>query len=192
MFSNTLDGQDCIDNVSARQRGTNTAPSTAQVIVPRSNFSCNGRITGYAISLIALRMRSGDYPSVQVWRPINSTFYSRVGIACALSEDDINRSLDHNGDDYYLGLVQCSGNNRTEFQSGDVIGYYQSGGLVFQLWDINTTGYTSYYNPTMIPLTTFDINSSTTGNNRQPLIEVMYGKNIIDSYTFCRHVHRVA
>ena len=183
MFSNTLDGQDCIDNVSARQRGTNDAPSTAQVIVPRSNFSCSGRITGYAISLLALRVRSGDYPSVQVWHPINSTFYSRVGTACALTEDDINRSLDHNGDDYYLGLVQCSERNRIEFQSGDVIGYYQSGDLVFQLWDNNTTGYTSYYHRTLTPLTTFDINSATNGNNRQPLIEVMYGKNIIGIFS---------
>ena len=180
MFSYTSGGQSCVDTVNARQRGNITEPSIRQVIVPRSNFSCNGRITGYAISLLALRERTGDILSIQVWRPINSTFYTIVGTVCGLIiEEDIYRSIDLNNNEYHLGLASCPGNNLTEFQSGDVIGFHQSDTLVYQLWNNNTNGYTSYYHPTSSPLVTFDINTAGVANNRQPLIEVMYGKNVI-------------
>ena len=37
-----------MDTVNAQQQGTD---QLLNVIVPRSNFSCNGRITGYMVSL---------------------------------------------------------------------------------------------------------------------------------------------
>ena len=109
--------------VNARQKGDDAARTDTQVIVPNSVFSCNGRVTGYLISLQS-DSASGSYPSVQVWHPTSSTEYTRVDTECPLTASDISMMRDGNGDEYYLGNVSCTGNNRIEFQSGDVIGYY--------------------------------------------------------------------
>ena len=147
------------------------------MIVPRSHFSCNGRITGY---LISLRQANGSegYPSVQVWHPTSSTEYTRVDTECALTASYISLVRNGNGNNYHLGNVSCTGNNRIEFQSGDVIGYHHGSSVLYRLWSIDTNGYTSYYyRHTNHPLNTFNISNGVTSySNRQPLIEVMYGK----------------
>ena len=82
-------------------------------------------------------------------------------------------------DHHYLGSVSCTGDNRTEFQTGDVIGYHHGTPLRYQLWSIDSNGYTTYFHrDTISPLNTFTIisNDVQSANNRQPLIEVMYGK----------------
>ena len=172
---NTIDGQNCFDTVSVRQRGDQVAPPDVQVIVPLHSFSCNGRVAGYLISLDNSSESEG-YPSVQVWHPTSSTEYTRVDTKCALTASDISMMRDGN-EDYYLGNVSCTGNNRTEFQSGDVIGYHQSSAICYRLWSIESKGYTSYQLATNSPLNTFIIsNDVLSDSNRQPLIEVMYGK----------------
>ena len=164
---------DCVDTVNVRQKGTNAEGTTIQVIVPRFEFSCNGRITGYVISLESASS-SGGYPSVQVWNPTSSTVYTRVDTECALTANDITEMA---VEDYYLGNVSCNGSNRIEFQSGDVIGYHQGDPLHYGLLSIETMGYTSYYHDESNPLTTFNINNvDSTIENRQPLIQVIYGK----------------
>ena len=140
------------------------------MIVPRSRFSCNGRVTGYLISLESASS-SGGYPSIQVWHPTSSTQYTRVDTECALTDSDISMIRDN-----YLGNVSCTGKNRIEFQPGDVIGYHQSSPVRYQLWSIESNGYTSYYRNTNSPLNTFIINDDQSVSDRQPLIEVMYGK----------------
>ena len=136
--TNTLDGQSCVDTVNVRWRGINAVFTNTQDIVPESDFSCNGRITGYLISL-ERDSSSGDYPIVQVWRRhrTNQQLYNRVNTLCALTGSDIN-----NMGGYYLGNVSCTGNERIEFQSGDVIGYYHANEVQYRLWSIDTTGYT--------------------------------------------------
>ena len=176
--ANTLDGQNCFDAVNVTQRGVQAMPPSVQVLVPRSNFSCNGRITGY---LISLRQANGSegYPSVQVWHPTSSTEYTRVDTECALTASDISMMRDGNGNNYHLGNVSCTGNNRIEFQSGDVIGYHHGSSAFYRLWSIDTNGYTSYHhNNTDNSLEIFNINNNSVSltDNRQPLIEVMYGK----------------
>ena len=143
------------------------------MIVPEYNFSCNGRITGYLISLVN-DSSTGDYPIIQVWRLTSSTQYTRVNTECALTESDINNM----GDTYYLGNVSCTGDNRIEFQSGDVIGYYHSNKVRYRLWNIETMGYTSYDRVRNSPLNNFNINGQGIDGteNRQPLIQVLYGK----------------
>ena len=147
------------------------------MIVPRSSFSCNGRVTGFLISLES-DSSSGSYPSVQVWHPISSTEYTRVDTECELTDSDISMMRDGNGNDYYLGNVSCTGNNRIEFQSGDVIGYHHGSSVLYRLWSIDTNGYTTYHHDTSSPLNTFNINDNdvSSTDNSQPLIEVMYGK----------------
>ena len=80
-----------------------------------------------------------------------------------------------NGDEYYLGNVSCTGDNRIEFQSGDVIGYYHANEVWYRLWSIETTEYTSYIHDEDNPpnmLNTNNVDSETW----QPLIQVLYGK----------------
>ena len=145
------------------------------MIVPNSAFSCNGRITGYLISLES-DSSSGGYPNVQVWHPTSSTEYTRVDTECPLTASDISMMTDGNGDDYYLGNVSCTGNNRIEFQSGDIIGYHHGSSIRYQLWNIETNQYTSYHRSSANPLSSFNINNAYDDLNEQPLIQITYGK----------------
>ena len=165
---NTLDGQNCVDTVNVRQRGTNSASTITQVIVPESDFSCNGRITGYLISLESASS-SGDYPIVQVWHPTSSTVYTRVVTECPLTESDIDR-MRNGGDEYYFGNASCTGDNRIEFQSGDVIGYYHGNEVRYRLWSIGTMGYTSYNRDEENPPNMFNTNNVDNSDTSQPLI----------------------
>ena len=179
-LNTNVDGQStsCVDMVDVEQAGDNAADTNRQVIVEGTEFSCNGRITGYLISLVK-DSSSGDYPIVQVWHPTNPTQYTRVDTECPLTESDINR-MRRNGDEYYLGNVSCTGDNRIEFQSDDIIGHYHANTMRYQLWNIGTTGYTSLVRDENSPLNTFNVNGVDDSLTRQPLIKVLYGK--ITSY----------
>ena len=172
-MSPNIDGQSCADTVDVRQSGTNAASTSTQVIVPESDFSCNGRITGYLISLEKANS-SGDYPIVQVWHPTNPAVYTRVATECPLTESVISRM--RNGDEYYFGNASCTGDNRIEFQSGDIIGYYHANEVRYRLWNIGTVGYTSHVRNEDNPPNTFNINNVDDSETRQPLIQVLYGK----------------
>ena len=134
-------------------------------------------MTGCATSL-QIAEDIGDFPIVQVWHPINFTFYTRVGTAYGLTEDDINRTTDHYDNVYYLGNVSCTGNDINEFQSGDVIGYYQSDRPRYLLWNAAFSGYTYYHHDVNSTLDTFNINNANVIDSRQLLIQVIHGKNI--------------
>ena len=168
-----INAQSCVDTVNTKQRGTNAASTNEQVIVPASIFSCNGRITGYLISLES-ESSQGDYPIVQVWHPINSRIYTRVDTECPLTANDISR-MTAMGDEYYLGKVSCTGDNRIEFQSGDIIGHYHSNEVRYRLWNIETMGYTSYSQDHINPPPIFNI-SSAVNTIMQPLIQILYGE----------------
>ena len=75
--------------------------------------------------------------------------------------------------------MSLNSSSQIEFQSGDVIGYYQPSNAR-QIWNIQTDEYTSYsYNATT-PSAVLNINiEGISENNYQPLIEVMLGKIII-------------
>ena len=149
------------------------------MIIPRSNFSCNGRVTGYLISLKSdSRAGHAQYPSVRVWHPTSSTEYTRVHAECALTaSSDISIMTDIRGEEYHLGTVSCSGNNRIEFQSGDVIGYLQGVPARYVVWSVNTNGYISYYanlNKQPPESINADISNLDSVNSNQPLIQVIY------------------
>ena len=149
-----------------------------QVIVPKSDFSCNGRVTGYLVSLKQQNRNSNNFPSIQVWHPTSPTEYTRVNTECALTASDISMMADSREDDYYLGNVSCTGSNRIEFQTGDVIGYRQDNPIRYLVWNINANGYTSYHNNANRQTSTFNINESfvTSTGDTQPLIQMIYGK----------------
>ena len=83
---------------------------------------------------------------------------------------------------YYLANVSFTGANRIEFQSGDVIGYHLPNILRYTVWNIGTRGYTSFSISSNNPLSSFDTDSDDSNENsdRQPLIQVLYGKFIYD------------
>ena len=164
--------------VDIQHRGTVSSLTRSQVIIPEYDISCNGRITGYLVSLEQDRMLIGSYPRIQVWRPTSSTVYSRVGTVCELTESDISRMTDSAGNEYHLGNVSCNVNDQIEFQSGDVIGYHQELLLRYRLWNNETVGYTSYRLQRLTnTLNTIDTSSvDDTFSNTQPLIQLIYGK----------------
>ena len=173
-FHTGIDGQSgCVDVVDIQQQGTNASSTSGLVIVPKYNFSCNGRITGYLIRLDVNVVDLEEYPAIQIWHPIskNSTIYNKVGATCTLTADDIITHITENGS-YHLGNVSCTGDNKTEFQSGDVIGYYQSNS---SLLNIETEGYTSYIIKNS-SLTSINISRVDHMFKSRPLIQVMYGK----------------
>ena len=169
----STDAHSCVDTVNVQRQGTDQLNNNGFYIVPRSNFSCNGRIIGYMASLDQINNRRCNNPHILVWRPTNTkqTTYCIVD-NYQLRNGDINRM-----ESYYFANVSFTENNRIEFQSGDVIGYWHT--IVnpcYTVWSINTTGYTSYRR-NVGSNTNIDIesNSVTATPNRQPLIQVIFG-----------------
>ena len=108
--------------------------------------------------------------------------------ACPLSDGDITLIEDGISDEDNIGNVSCTGNSTIEFQSGDVIGYYNGRRrLSYRLQSIQNIGYTSYLiegieddrdNNNNNLLSSFNINDPEVVivNDTQPLIQVMFGK----------------
>ena len=176
MVNADINGQSCVDVVNVLQQGINASVTCTQVIVAEYNISCDGRITGYLMHLSLNKNGSEGYPTVQVWCPINQTssVYSIVGTAYALSTDNITTNIPGDGF-YYLGNVSCTGTNRTEFQTGDVIEYHKDDLLHYRLWNNATREYTSYCNKNT-SLTDHEVGVNLTLESMQPLIQIMYGK----------------
>ena len=175
-----------MDTVNVQQRGTDRLGNNLYVIVPRSNFSCNGRITGYMASLNQDEVLLCEDPGVVIiiWQPMNTerTLY-RIRGSYELRSGDINAM-----GDYYFADVSFTGSDRIEFQSGDVIGYrhiFDSGLLnllgnrppCYTVWNIRTAGYTSYSVSATVGnniINTGD-GSAVATTDRQPLIQVIFG-----------------
>ena len=148
----------------------------SQVIVPRSTFSCNGRLTGYLISLDKDDKRN-NYPSIEVWHPVTAILSGEpISTYVKLSEYVLTESDITDVNDYYLANVSFDINETTQFQPGDVIGYYHPHRPRYTIWSINSPGYTSFRVTTDIfGMVTYVTDISDTNNNRQPLIKVLYG-----------------
>ena len=169
--------QSCVvDRVNFRQWGTNQSSIDMYVIVPRSRFSCNGRITGYMASLYwnydEEDIEACSKPRILIWHPLNRdhTMYS-VRNATRLRNNLIKEL-----GDYYFAKESFTGTDRIEIQSGDVIGYQQRLTLCYTVWSNEVDGYTSY-DASSITDDTININdsSATAYSNLQPLIQVDFG-----------------
>ena len=144
--------------------------SGIQIIVPPASFNCSGRITNVTVSMWG--WDGNSVPLFQVWHPtsLNSTTYNKIGEVQLPAGNRIGDS------GYYYASLSLNNSNQIEFQSGDVIGYYQPSNPARGIWNIQTNGYISYINVVSNPSTSFDINNSYSLNTYQPLIEVMFGK----------------
>ena len=165
-------GQNCIDKPDIYQNGSHTSFPGRQVIVPNVTINCNVRITSVAASMNFGGFMPGDLPLVQIWRPSSpgSSVYNRVA-QIQLSEGTLLDGISG----YYATIVPVS--DLPDFQPGDVIGYYQSESPLRTIWNVETSGYTSYSNNVNSPSITIDIdNVDNVETERQPLIELDFGK----------------
>ena len=173
MNNSLLGGQVCTDSVDVQQNGDNVIGRDRLAIIPRLNFTCNGRITS-----IRARVRfdnsTNDYLSFQVWRPssVGSTTYNKIGEVQLQSDDQLTGS-----GHFQTANITLTGNNTIEVQSGDVVGYYHPPDARYQVRTMQTDGYILYRfigSPESV-----DLNNSFKSNNnyRQPLIQFTIGES---------------
>ena len=169
-------GQSCVNNPNVNQRGSASIASGRQVIVPSARFNCNGRITNVRVSMQSI-IFDNNFPLFQVWHPTspNSSTYNKTGEVQLPAGEFVRVGAGRNYHSANLSLN--SSNSQIEFQSGDVIGYYQPSNPRWLIWSIQTSGYTSFSNTVTSPTTSINIsNVDNTDTDRQPLIELMFGK----------------
>ena len=121
-----------------------------------------------------------------MWRPSspNSTVYTKIGEVELPPGDFMGEILVN----YYFSNLSLNSSSQIEFQSGDVIGYFQSPNPRRWVRNIQASGYTSYSNDASNASASI-INTSNTDNidmERQPLIEVAIGQSKM--YSHCIYI----
>ena len=139
------------------------------VIVPSLNFTCNGRITN-----IRVRIKpdgTGDnFPYIQVWRLSPSSRLYNLVNEVQIQSSHLNTQLM-----YLEANIPLTGNRR-QFQSGDVIGFYNPSDSRYEIRDITTPGYVFYVFEGSTA-TSLDLNNANaTPMRRQPLIQFKFRK----------------
>ena len=168
-----------MNSPDVNQKGQVSVVRGRQVIVPNARFNCNGRITGISVSM--RKWRGTDYPLFQVWHPtlLNSSTYNKTG-EVKLPEGEFQTI--GNGKNYIYATLPLNSSNQIEFQSGDVIGYYQPIYPRVLIWSSQTREYISYTSSVKIPLTSIDLNNvDSIQTDYQPLIKVMFGKIMVNT-----------
>ena len=170
MDNSLLGGQECTDSVVVQQRGNNVIGYNRLAIIPRLNFTCNGRIT----SIRARVNRDGsrdDHLFFQVWRreSTGSTMYNKIDEVQLPSDDQVTRV------NFFLVANINLTNNAVEFQSGDIVGYYHPPDARYRVRTIQTDGYTLYQFSGSSESVDLN-NNNANNNNRQPLIQFTVGR----------------
>ena len=164
-------GQTCIDDVNDVQQTSNNFISPDRTaIVPPLKFTCNGRITNIRVRI--LRNNTGtNFPYIQVWRQSPTTqLYSLVD-KVQIQSDHFNTQLANP-----VAIIPLTGNNRIQFLSGDVIGFYNPSDSGYVIRDKMTSGYMVYV---FLGSDASLFNLSSTNLipvGRQPLIQFTLGK----------------
>ena len=173
-----LGGQFCTDSVDVQQNGEDALRHDRTAIIPRLNFTCNGRIISITAKLW-FNDENSEYPFFQVWRPASagSTIYNKIG--------EVQLRLDHlmnevgGNNQLQVANIILTGNNTIEVQSGDVVGYYHPPDAHYRVRTTQTDGYILYQFKGSHE--SVDLNNAIGSNNeRQPLIQFTVGK-----HTFC-------
>ena len=175
MNNSLLGGQFCIDSIDIQQNGDNALGRNNTAIIPRLNFTCNGRITGITAKLW-FSDKYSEYPFFQVWRPtsVGSTMYNKIGEVQLQSNDQVNEV----GGNIRVANVILIGNNTIEVQPGDVVGYYHPPDARYLVTDLSTNGYSLYQFRGSHE--SVDLNNAIESNNeRQPLIQFTIGKHAL-------------
>ena len=174
MNNSLLGGQECTDYVDIQQNGNVVIGRNRLAIIPRLNFTCNGRITSIRARMVFDNSRSG-YPFFQVWRPasVGSTIYNKIGEVPLQSDDQLSEV----NNIFQTATIDLTGNNTIEVQSGDVVGYYHPPDARLRVLSGITVGYRVYefsesHKSVDLNITLFN----NTNFHRQPLIQFTIGK----------------
>ena len=172
MNNSLLGGQHCTDYVNVHQNGRDQINRDRLAIIPRLNFTCDGRIIGIRarVSFDSNNNRN-EYLFFQVWRPVSTgstiASYTKIGEVQLQSDDQVTGS----GNRQTANII-LTGNKTIEFQSGDIVGYYHPPDARYRVRTIRTDGYILYQ---------FDgspesVNLNNGVNYQQPLIQFTIGK----------------
>ena len=172
MNNSLLDGQECTDSVDVQQSGTDIIGQNRLAIIPRLNFTCNGRVSSIRARLSSFGGRS-NYPFFQVWRSasVGSTVYTKIGEVQLQSDDQVTTGSSN----YREANIILTGNFTIEVQSGDVVGYYHPPDARYQVITIRTIGYILYRFSRSHESVDLN-NTSFSYNIQQPLIQFTIGK----------------
>ena len=177
MNNSLLGGQECTDYVDITQNGKHQIGLNQLGIIPRLNFTCNGRITSITARVKLNRSRS-EFPSFQLWRAVSvgSTMYSKIGEVQLQSDDQVTLGGSNKFGEANITLP-VTGNNTIEVQSGDIVGYYHPPDARYQVRTIKSDGYMLYrFNISSVPTSLNLFDADHNDNNRQPLILFNIGK----------------
>ena len=158
--------------VNVQQQGDDQLDANSQVIIPMSNTSCSGRISGCMMSL-SQEQNGSDYLRLEVWSPTktSSEVYEMIA-EYVLAEHDIKYM-----EKYYFANLSFAENETIKFEKGSFIGIYQPPNPLYAVRTINSTGYSYYTNRTMITRMNLNIiRACTLVNDSQPLIRLDFGK----------------
>ena len=167
-----LGGQFCIDSIDVEQSGSDIINRNTTAIIPRLNFTCNGRITSITARLFV--SVGSDHPFFQVWqlRPssVGSTIYSKIGEVQVQSDQLIVVN-----DGAQIANIALADNNTIEVQSGNVVGYYNPPDARYRVISIRTDGYILYQFSGSHE--SVDLNNNIDSDDqRQPLIQFTIGE----------------
>ena len=179
MNDSLLGGQFCTDNVDIEQGGNNAIIRNRLAIIPRLNFTCNGRITSIRARMLYNSNTRDDHPFFQVWRPSSavSMTYIKIGEVQSQTDDQFTLVFEGNNFEVYVANIILTGNNTIEFQSGDVVGYYHPPDARYRVITRLTDGYVLYQfsgSPASVNLS----NAADDDDRRQPLIQFTIGKHL--------------
>ena len=160
--------------VSVQQRGVAPLRPNNQVIIPMSYAFCNGRITGFMVSL-SKRPNGRNYPRIEVWNPRRQPTGFRMGGKYTLAERDITKMTN-----YCFANASFAENEAIKFEKGSFIGIFLPPDPRYTIWSINSTGYSYYTTRRRIPSMNLNItrafNVYDVVNDSQPLIQIVFGK----------------
>ena len=168
--------ESCFNQVTVQQRGNQNLAEQLQIIVPRANFTCNGRITDITVSMDRIAAGVND-PYLEVWHPPTPGIgvFDKVG-EVQLVESKVAEEVDNDNSTYWLVNITLNDDDRIEFEAGDVIGYYHPPDTRYRVWTIITAGYRLYANDVAVASSIINLNTQRTIiNDVQPLIQLTIG-----------------
>ena len=167
-----IDGQTCADRVTIQQNGYDLVNRHEIVIIPRLNFTCDGRITNIRVRIVPPFFLdiSNEYPYIQVWRPSTQMVYDKIG-EIQVQRSQLSRPF------FFEGNIPLTDSDSILVQSGDVVGFYNPPGTDHYVRTIPTEGYVLYSFAGSIDTMSLNLSNATGSTGRhQPLIQFTFGK----------------
>ena len=141
--------------------------TNVQGIFPGMNFTCSGTVQSWIFGAEWHDNRTNDaFPQLQIWRPIGSGSYTKVGTTIIIMAGQ-----------YYSELYQYRPSSPLAFQAGDILGYYQPrvDKSKLELYLENRQGQLGHFNMVTGEPTQFVIGNLDTVLSIQPVIAVVTG-----------------